>query len=51
MSWAALQLMYAARYTSTAIPSVALRHCLLPYLFGVAVLATSINLVVRVISH
>jgi uncharacterized membrane protein len=96
MSWAALHLMYAARYafhyytdgseggidfneegyqpvyrdffyfsynlgmtyqvsdtavTSTAIRSVALRHCLLSYVFGVAVLATSLNLVVGVITR
>jgi uncharacterized membrane protein len=95
MAWAALHLMYAARYayhyyvdepeggidfnqegfrptyqdffyfsynlgmtyqvsdtavTATKIRSVALRHCLLSYVFGVAVLATVINLVVGVVT-
>jgi uncharacterized membrane protein len=94
MSWAALHLMYAARYafhyysdgaeggidfnedgyapayrdffyfsynlgmtyqvsdtavTASKIRSVALRHCLLSYVFGVAVLATAVNLVVGVV--
>jgi uncharacterized membrane protein len=31
--------------TSPAIRSVVLRHCLLAYLFGAAILATAINLV------
>jgi uncharacterized membrane protein len=96
MSWAALHLMYAARYafhyyadgteggidfnekgyrpafrdffyfsynlgmtyqvsdtavTASKIRSVALRHCLLSYVFGVAVLATVINLVVGVVTN
>jgi uncharacterized membrane protein len=95
MSWAALHLMYAARYafhyyaegeeggidfnedgyqpcfrdffyfsynlgmtyqvsdtsvTSSPIRAVALRHCLLSYVFGVAVLATAVNLVVGVVT-
>lgn len=95
MSWAALHLMYAARYafhyyaegeeggidfnddsyqpcfrdffyfsynlgmtyqvsdtavTSSQIRAVALRHCLLSYVFGVAVLATAVNLVVGVVT-
>jgi uncharacterized membrane protein len=95
MAWAALHLMYAARYafhyyadgpeggidfneegyrpafrdffyfsynlgmtyqvsdtavTASKIRSVALRHCLLSYVFGVAVLATVINLVVGVVT-
>lgn len=37
---------------ATAIRSVALRHCLLPYVFGIAVLAaTSVDLVVGVITR
>lgn len=95
MSWAALHLMYAARYAfhyygegeeggidfnqdgyqpcfrdflyfsynlgmtyqvsdtavrSSRIRAVALRHCLLSYVFGVAVLATAVNLVVGVVT-
>jgi uncharacterized membrane protein len=95
MAWAALHLMYAARYayhyyadgveggiafneegyrpayrdffyfsynlgmtyqvsdtavTASKIRSVVLRHCLLSYVFGVAVLATVINLVVGVVT-
>lgn len=37
--------------TAGKIRSVALRHCLLSYVFGVAVLATAINLVVGVVLH
>ncbi len=97
MAWAALHLMYAARYafhyyadgaeggidfneeegfqpafrdffyfsynlgmtyqvsdtavTASKIRSVALRHCLLSYVFGVAVLATAVNLVVGVVTN
>jgi len=96
MAWAALHLMYAARYafhyyadgseggidfneedyqpsfrdflyfsynlgmtyqvsdtavTASKIREVALRHCLLSYVFGVAVLATVINLVVGVVTR
>jgi uncharacterized membrane protein len=96
MAWAALHLMYAARYafhyytdgseggidfnaegfqpafrdffyfsynlgmtyqvsdttvTATKIRSVALRHCLLSYVFGIAVLATVVNLVVGVVTR
>ncbi len=95
MAWAALHLMYAARYafhyyaeppeggidfndpdyapafrdffyfsynlgmtyqvsdtsvTQSSIRSIALRHCLLSYVFGVAVLATAVNLVVGVVT-
>ncbi|WP_436497566.1 DUF1345 domain-containing protein [Actinokineospora sp. HUAS TT18] len=93
MSWAALHLMYAARYanlyytgsaggidfnsddppayrdffyfsynlgmtyqvsdtgvSNTTIRSVALRHCLLSYAFGTVILATTINLVVGVVT-
>ncbi len=89
MSWAALHLMYAARYayhyymlepesidfnakepptfrdffyfsynlgmtyqvsdtsvTTPGLRAIVLRHCLLSYLFGVAILATAVNLVV-----
>jgi uncharacterized membrane protein len=94
-AWAALHLMYAARYafhyyadgpeggiefnadgyrpafrdffyfsynlgmtyqvsdtavTASKIRSVVLRHCLLSYVFGVAVLATAVNLVVGVVT-
>ncbi len=97
MAWAALHLMYAARYafhyyadgpeggidfneaegfqpafrdffyfsynlgmtyqvsdtavTASKIRSVALRHCLLSYVFGIAVLATAVNLVVGVVTR
>jgi uncharacterized membrane protein len=95
MAWAALHLMYAARYafhyyaegveggidfnsddppafrdffyfsynlgmtyqvsdtavTQSTIREVALRHCLLSYVFGVAVLATAVNLVVGVVTR
>jgi uncharacterized membrane protein len=37
--------------TASSIRSVALRHCLLSYVFGVAVLATAINLVVGVVTR
>ena len=95
MAWAALHLMYAARYafhyytdgaeggidfnhegfqpafrdfmyfsynlgmtyqvsdtavTAAAIRAVVLRHCLLSYVFGIAVLATAVNLVVGVVT-
>ncbi|HVK24017.1 MAG TPA: DUF1345 domain-containing protein [Actinokineospora sp.] len=93
LSWAALHLMYAARYanlyytgtaggidfnsddppayrdffyfsynlgmtyqvsdtgvSSTTIRSIALRHCLLSYAFGTVILATTINLVVGVVT-
>jgi uncharacterized membrane protein len=93
MSWAALHLMYAARYaylyyersaggidfnsedppsyrdffyfsynlgmtyqvsdtdvSSTTIRAVALRHCLLSYAFGTVILATTINLVIGVVT-
>jgi uncharacterized membrane protein len=36
--------------TAGAIRSVVLRHCLLSYVFGVAVLATAVNLVVGVVT-
>jgi uncharacterized membrane protein len=96
MAWAALHLMYAARYafhyytdgveggidfnvagyqpayrdffyfsynlgmtyqvsdtavTASEIRAVTLRHCLLSYVFGVAVLATAVNLVVGVVTR
>ncbi|MER5965269.1 DUF1345 domain-containing protein [Streptomyces sp. NPDC002057] len=93
MSWAALHMMYAARYayifyrepgggidfnsqvpprysdflyfsynlgmtyqvsdtnvSSTTIRSVALRHCLLSYVFGASILATTINLVTGIVT-
>ncbi|MUL84027.1 MULTISPECIES: DUF1345 domain-containing protein [unclassified Mycolicibacterium] len=36
--------------TDTTIRAVALRHCLLSYLFGTVILATTINLVVGIVS-
>lgn len=53
MTWAAVHLMYAARYaylsdtnvSDETIRAVALRHCLLSYAFGTVILATTINLV------
>lgn len=36
--------------TDTTIRGVALRHCLLSYLFGTVILATTINLVVGIVS-
>lgn len=36
--------------TDSVIRSVALRHCLLSYLFGTVILATTINLVVGIVS-
>nr|WP_205629293.1 DUF1345 domain-containing protein [Jiangella muralis] len=36
--------------TSTAVRSVVLRHCLLSYAFGAMILATTINLVVDIVS-
>jgi uncharacterized membrane protein len=94
MAWAALHLMYAARYaylyyqapeggidfnsdeppayrdffyfsynlgmtyqvsdtgvSSTKIRSVALRHCLLSYGFGAFILATTVNLVIGIVSN
>lgn len=94
-TWAALQLMYAARYaflyyaagdgsgidfnssdppvfrdffyfsynlgmtyqvsdtnvTSSAVRAVVLRHCLLSYVFGAVILATTINLVAGALTH
>ncbi|MEU0834385.1 DUF1345 domain-containing protein [Streptomyces sp. NPDC056231] len=93
MAWAALHLMYAARYayiyylppeggidfntddsprysdflyfsynlgmtyqvsdtdvSSSTIRAVALRHCLLSYVFGASILATTINLVVGIVT-
>ncbi|MCX5338866.1 DUF1345 domain-containing protein [Streptomyces sp. R-74717] len=94
MAWAALHLMYAARYaflyyltpeggidfnsndpprysdflyfsynlgmtyqvsdtdvSSSTIRAVALRHCLLSYVFGASILATTINLVAGIVTH
>ncbi|MFI1443614.1 DUF1345 domain-containing protein [Streptomyces fructofermentans] len=93
MAWAALHLMYAARYayiyyqppeggidfnsddhprysdflyfsynlgmtyqvsdtdvSSSTVRAIALRHCLLSYLFGVSILATTINLVTGIVT-
>ena len=36
--------------TQSSIRSIALRHCLLSYVFGLAVLATAVNLVVGVVT-
>ena len=40
----------ATSVTDTTIRAVALRHCLLSYLFGTVILATTINLVVGIVS-
>jgi len=37
--------------SSTSIRQVVLRHCLLSYLFGTSILATTINLVVQVVTR